>query len=38
MNQNSDDDKQIKLVQSSTRSLMASFRDKTELLLVLRRM
>src|SRR5712691_9924309 len=32
MSQNNDDDKQIKLVQSSTRSLMASFRDKTELL------
>ncbi len=30
MSQSADDDKQIKLVQSSTRSLMASFRDKTE--------
>ena len=32
MSQSTDDDKQIRLVQSSTRSLMASFRDKTELL------
>jgi len=32
MSQSTDDDKQIKLVQSSTRSLMASFRDKTGLL------
>jgi hypothetical protein len=33
MNQNSyDDDRQIKMVQSSTRSLLGSFRDKTELL------
>ncbi len=30
MTQSTDDDKQIKMVQSSTRSLMASFRDKTE--------
>src|SRR5438128_9913270 len=30
MSQNNDDDKQIKLVQSSTRSLMTSVRDKTE--------
>jgi hypothetical protein len=30
MGQRTDDDKQIKLVQSSTRSLMASFRDKIE--------
>jgi hypothetical protein len=30
MSQSADDDKQIKLVRSSTRSLMASFRDKTE--------
>jgi len=29
---NNDDDKLIRLVQSSTRNLMASFRDKTELL------
>ncbi len=32
MSQSTEDDKQIKLVQSSTRNLMASFRDKTELL------
>jgi hypothetical protein len=33
MSQNSnDDDRQIKMVQSSTRSLLGSFRDKTELL------
>jgi hypothetical protein len=32
MNQNKDDDRQIKLVQSSTRHLMAAFRDKTDLL------
>ena len=32
MIQNNEDDKQIKLVQSSTRNLMASFRDKTGLL------
>jgi hypothetical protein len=32
MIQNNDDDKQIRLVQSSTRNLMSSFRDKTELL------
>jgi len=30
MSQSADDDKQIKMVQSSTRSLMTSFRDKTE--------
>ncbi|MGA9843028.1 MAG: hypothetical protein WBQ25_12000 [Nitrososphaeraceae archaeon] len=30
MSESTDDDRQIKLVQSSTRSLMASFRDKTE--------
>lgn len=29
---NDDDDRQIKMVQSSTRSLLGSFRDKTELL------
>ena len=33
MNQNSyNDDRQIRMVQSSTRSLLGSFRDKTELL------
>jgi hypothetical protein len=32
MNLDNDDDKLIKLVQSSTRNLMGSFRDKTELL------
>jgi hypothetical protein len=32
MNQDNDDDKLIKLVKSSTRNLMGSFRDKTELL------
>ena len=32
MSQDNDDDKLIKLVQSSTRNLMGSFRDKTELL------
>ena len=30
MSQSTDDDRQIKLVQSSTRGLMASFRDKSE--------
>ena len=30
MSHSTDDDKQIKLVQSSTRNLMASFRGKTE--------
>ncbi|MGB6592201.1 MAG: hypothetical protein WBE68_11910 [Candidatus Nitrosopolaris sp.] len=32
MSQDNDDDKLIKLVQSSTRTLMGSFRDKTALL------
>lgn len=32
MSQDNDDDKLIKVVQSSTRNLMGSFRDKTELL------
>ena len=32
MNRDNDDDKLIKMIQSSTRNLMGSFRDKTELL------
>ena len=30
MNQSTDDHKQIRMVQSSTRGLMTTFRDKTE--------